>query len=117
MANLKGFRALNNLRQKDVADYLGVTTSFITYVERGRNMMPEGRLYDLIHNDRGWDPSPLLEEAPVPAEQTAPALDTHDEAADDLESMYRDVCHENADLKIRLARALKRLADLGVPKC
>lgn len=55
--------------------------------------------------------------AVAPVDQAAPVSETPAGSGDDLEAMYRNLASENADLKIRLARALKRLAEFGVPKC
>ena len=36
LVNMKGFRVMNELSQKDVAEYLEVSIAFISAVERGQ---------------------------------------------------------------------------------
>lgn len=61
MIELKQFRDLNNLKQGELANYLNVTSSFISRVENGFNSLPKDKLTLLIENNQGWDVTPLLE--------------------------------------------------------
>lgn len=61
--NMKGFRVMNDLSQKEVAEYLEVSIAFISAVERGQAKLPAEKLIRLLENDREWETSPLLEEA------------------------------------------------------
>ena len=61
--NMKGFRVMNDLSQKEVAEYLEVSIAFISAVERGQAKLPAEKLVRLLENDREWETSPLLEEA------------------------------------------------------
>lgn len=54
MIDLKTFRKANNLRQKDIADYLGVGIAFVSAFETGRSKMPDYISERLQKNDRGW---------------------------------------------------------------
>ena len=54
MVDLKQFREANNLKQSEVADYLGVKTAFFSAMERGRSKLPKKYIDLLINNDRGW---------------------------------------------------------------
>lgn len=59
MADLKGFRKQNNLRQIDLADYLGVSREFISMVESGKLQLPANQLRKLLDNNKGWDTATL----------------------------------------------------------
>ena len=37
-----------------MAEYLGVSKVFISYVESGRSALPEDKFQQIINNDRGW---------------------------------------------------------------
>ena len=56
----------------------------------------------------------LKNSTPVPAAPEAPAAPVAAPSEEDpgLEEMYRVTCAENTDLRIRLAKALKYIADL-----
>lgn len=60
--NMKGFRVMNDLSQKEVAEYLEVSIAFISAVERGQAKLPAEKLVRLLENDRDWETTPLLEE-------------------------------------------------------
>ena len=55
----KLFISTNGLKQKDVADYLGVTNQFISQVIQGKCNLPSSKLKALLNNDKGWDVSML----------------------------------------------------------
>lgn len=55
MIDLKEFRKVNGLSQKDVADYLGVSRSFIGQVEAGFSKLPTDKIDKLLTNTNGWD--------------------------------------------------------------
>ena len=59
MFDLKAFRKINNLLQKDLADYLSVSREFISMAESGKTQLPYQHLRKLLENDRGWDVSML----------------------------------------------------------
>lgn len=60
MIDLKTFRLENNLFQKDVAEFLGVSTAFVSQIESGQNKMPADKLVLLLENDRGWNTESLV---------------------------------------------------------
>lgn len=60
MSDLKVFRNINNLKQTEIADYLGIGISFISQIENGKVNLPIDKFNKLINNDRGWDTTPLL---------------------------------------------------------
>ncbi len=59
MIDLKAFRKANNLKQDDIAAFLGTSRVFITLLENGRSKLPTDKLHKLLNNDRGWDTSAL----------------------------------------------------------
>ena len=65
MVDLKAFRVCNNIRQKDVSDYLGLTIAFISAVERGLSRLPNEHLIALLNNDKGWDTTYLTDADPA----------------------------------------------------
>lgn len=65
MVELKRFREANKLTQAEVAEYLGVSSPFITNVEKGNNKLPQDKLTNLLHNPHGWDTSMLMEKSSI----------------------------------------------------
>jgi len=61
LVNMKGFRAMNELSQKEVAEYLEVSIAFISAVERGQAKLPAEKLVRLLENDRDWETSALID--------------------------------------------------------
>lgn len=51
----------NELKQIEVANYLGVSRGFISQVVAGTRPVPENMLNKLINNNKGWDTSLLTE--------------------------------------------------------
>jgi transcriptional regulator with XRE-family HTH domain len=62
MVNLRAFRLMNELSQKEVADYLEVSIAFISSIERGQAKLPIEKLARLLENDREWETAPLLDQ-------------------------------------------------------
>ena len=62
MADLKAFRATNNLYQKDLSEFLGVSIGFISAIERGDSKLPAEQLAKLLANTNGWDTTYLTSE-------------------------------------------------------
>ncbi len=52
--DLKAFRICNGLTQKDIAEYLNVSTAFISKVESGHSRLPSEQFIKLLENDKGW---------------------------------------------------------------
>lgn len=59
---LKEFRMANGLKQNELAEYLGVTRSFISQVESGHSKLPTNVLTKLLENPYNWDTSMLMNE-------------------------------------------------------
>lgn len=53
----KEFLKKNNLRQKDLAQFLGVTESSISTVANGKGNLSESNLDKILTNKKGWDVS------------------------------------------------------------
>lgn len=62
MIDIKEFRKKNSLTQEQLAQYWGVKTSFISFLENGRSKLPKDKLGKLMSNPYGWDTSMLVEE-------------------------------------------------------
>ena len=63
--DLRTFRKVNNLEQKDVANYLGVSRQQISQIENGRSDLTKENLRKIISNPYGWDTS-MLPKDPMP---------------------------------------------------
>lgn len=63
LVNMRAFRAMNELSQKDIAEYLEVSIAFISAVERGQAKLPAEKLVRLLENDRDWETSALIDQA------------------------------------------------------
>ena len=76
MADLKAFIYVNNIPQKDIAAYLGVSKGYISQTISGKKELSEGNLSKLVNNPYGWDVS-MLTESPVslPDPEPTPASD------------------------------------------
>lgn len=56
---IKAFRTANNLEQKEVAEYLGVTRQQISQIENGKSGLSKENIRKLLSNPYGWDVSML----------------------------------------------------------
>lgn len=59
MSNLKEFRTINNLTQKQLGFYLGVSHLYISQIENGRVNLSDKLQEKILNNDKGWDVSPF----------------------------------------------------------
>lgn len=62
LVNMKAFRAMNEISQKEVAEYLETSIAFISAVERGAAKLPVEKLVRLLENDRDWETSALIDQ-------------------------------------------------------
>lgn len=69
--SIKAFREANDLFQRDVAEYLGVSVAFVSAAERGYAKLPDDKLELLRNNDRGWDTASLIQDTPSAADERA----------------------------------------------
>ena len=61
LVNMKAFREMNELSQKEVAEFLEVSIAFVSAVERGQAKLPAEKLVKLLENDRDWETSSLID--------------------------------------------------------
>ena len=59
--NIKHFRKANNISQKALAEFAGVTQSAVSQWESGLTNIPSPILRRLMSNDQGWNTTALLE--------------------------------------------------------
>ena len=57
--DVKGFLKANNLKQVDLAKFLGVSDVAISNAVKGKSSFSEENLNKLLKNDKGWDTSML----------------------------------------------------------
>lgn len=50
--DIKEFRKENNLQQNDLADYLGLSQSFLSQIERGNRPLAQKHIRKLLENDK-----------------------------------------------------------------
>ena len=62
MMNIKEFLRANGLKQKELADYLGIGEPAVSKMAKGYTNPSEGNLYKILNNNQGWDTSMLEEE-------------------------------------------------------
>lgn len=90
MKDFKGFIFHNNISQKDVMEYLGVSKGYMSLVISGKKKLSEENFRKLIENPYGWDVS-MLEETDNPQPQlvseTIPSLSN-------VEILLRDLLAE-----------------------
>jgi len=63
LIDIQGFRKQNHITQTDIAEYLGISRSFVNQVENGKAALPESRLRKLLEDspkDKNWDIYPLV---------------------------------------------------------
>lgn len=69
---VRAFLKTNNLKQRDLAYYLGVTEAAISNVVKGKSDFSKENLIKILNNPNGWDTSMLVEEktpAPAPSQK------------------------------------------------
>lgn len=85
---LRDFLKINNLRQVDIARYLGVTEAAISNVVKGKSEFSKENLIKLQENPHGWDTSMLVESSkPELVAELKPNLS-------DIEILLRDMLAE-----------------------
>lgn len=58
--DIKKFRETNDIRQIELADYLGVSKGYLCNVEAGRVKLSRENKKKLLNNPNGWDTSMLI---------------------------------------------------------
>lgn len=59
--DIRKFRKANNISQKDLADFAGVTQGAVSQWESGLTNIPSSIFQKIMLNDKGWDTSTLFE--------------------------------------------------------
>ena len=88
MRDFKSFIFHNDISQKEVIDYLGVSKGYMSLVISGKKKLSEENFRKLIENPYGWDTS-MLEDNPQPelVAETIPQLSS-------VEALLRDMLAE-----------------------
>ena len=60
---VREFLRANNLKQRELAYYLGVTEAAISNVAKGKSYFSEENLIKILNNPHGWDVSMLTEQS------------------------------------------------------
>ncbi len=55
MVDIRAFIYVNNIPQKDIAEYLSVSKGYISQVISGKKELSESNLSKLVNNPYGWD--------------------------------------------------------------
>ena len=97
MAGLKSFLFFNNLSQQEVADYLGISKSYMSKLVSGVMKLRPEHLYQLISNDKGWNTEFLT-----------------DSTWDNLESSKNKIASQQENIGIPLI-PLEAIAGPGTP--
>lgn len=63
--DIRGFLEANNLKQVDLARYLGVSESAVSSMINGKSKPSKGNLIKIINNPHGWNVSMLIEEGSI----------------------------------------------------
>lgn len=103
MIDIKEFRKENNLRQSDIAAYLGTSKSFISQIEAGKRPLPATMLSMLLNNDRGWSTSMLRSVVSMPVEADVPAL------SGDVLAYLREKDEEIRSMRLRIDELTREL--------
>ena len=59
MGDFNKFLTINGLKKKEIASYLGVSSTYITQISAGDRPLPAERLAQIKANQHGWDTSML----------------------------------------------------------
>lgn len=74
MTDIETFLKRNNLKQVDLARFLGITEGSVSKMAKGATRPSKENLRKILSNDRGWDTAPL----------TSPAASGEQKSIEDL---------------------------------
>ncbi len=97
MTDFEAFIKANNLRKKDIAEFLKVSNAFVTQLCSGERTLPPQKFALIKSNNKGWDVSMLKEENPETAEEKP------------IDSIYRELLNEK---DARIAELNERILEL-----
>lgn len=63
--NIRGFLDANNLKQVDLARFLGISESAVSSMIKGKSNPSKENLIKILKNTRGWDVSMLVEDGSI----------------------------------------------------
>ena len=88
MKDFKSFIFHNNISQKDVIEYLGVSKGYMSLVISGKKKLSEDNFRKLLENPYSWDVSMLTDEPqPQLVNESGPSLTS-------IEALLRDMLAE-----------------------
>lgn len=91
MSVFRRFRKVNDLTQKELADYLEVGQGFVSQIENGERPAPKNFISKILANTCGWETEMLIEEE-------KPQLELEDKPRlSDVEILLRDMLAEKDD--------------------
>lgn len=91
MKDFKGFVYYNNISQKDVIEYLGVSKGYMSLVVSGKKQLSEENFRKLLENPYGWDVSMLVE---TPDQEPQELKAQHIPQLSSVEILLRDLLAE-----------------------
>ena len=71
---VREFLKANNLKQRELAHYLGVTEAAISNVVKGKSYFSDENLIKILNNSYGWNTSMLTESQPKNTVEERPSL-------------------------------------------
>ena len=92
--DIKEFRRANNLTQKALADYLGITQTFISNMEAGRDTVPEQYIRKIL-DDPNLDSSMVKG---MPTKENAPDVAIPREVFDKISQLIDTVCSQQGTI-------------------
>lgn len=85
---VREFLQANNLKQRELAQYLGVTEAAISNVVKGKSDFSEENLIKILNNPHGWNTSMLTESSDEEINERARPVA---ERANSLEDLLREI--------------------------
>ena len=93
---VREFLKVNNLKQRELSRYLGVTEAAISNVVKGKSFFSDENLIKIINNPHGWDVSMLTESQPEnPVEEKPEDVRT-------LDRLFALIDDQRAEIKMLL---------------
>lgn len=74
--DIRAFLNANNLKQRELARYLGVTEAAISNVVKGKSDFSNENLIKIVNNPHDWDTSMLTNNQPEVATEEKPAAES-----------------------------------------
>ena len=93
MKDFKSFIFHNNISQKDVIEYLGVSKGYMSLVVSGKKKLSEENLRKLLENPYGWDVS-MLQEPENRVSKEPEVVSQYRPQLSDVEVLLRDMLAE-----------------------